>query len=429
MTEPAHRGEGPTAPRVVPAWFMAVVTLPILVGLVWFGRGFLIPLVLAALLFILNMVLIDRLNALEIGGRKIPRWLAYVVATALIFGLLVGLGYSLSNQVDALGSAAPKYAERLVDLKARAEGILGPENVAAIETALRNADLEGLIAEFAASAFEVVGDIGLILLYVAFMLAERGAFAEKLPRLSRSPEQARRVRAILDEISEGVRQYMWINAATSAMSATLAYIVFRLVGLDFASSLAISVFFLNFIPNIGSILAVVLPTLVALLQFDTLVPALIIVVAYGGGDAIIGNIVQPRMQGKSLNLSTFVVMVALTFWGMMWGGVGAFIAVPLTVVIMIVCAQVPGLQPYARLLSSDGILPGERPAASVAGPDDTATGGSAPAAGGDAGNPPTDGTEADAEVAALKRELLDLRKERRHGKGGKRAGKADRGGS
>ncbi len=88
-------------------------------------------------------------------------------------------------------------------------------------------------------------------------------------------------------------------------------------------------------------------------------PALLIVVFYGGGDAIIGNVVQPRLQGKSLNLSTLVVMMALTLWSMVWGGVGALLAVPLTVVIMIICAEIPGLRPFARLLSSNGLLPSE----------------------------------------------------------------------
>jgi AI-2 transport protein TqsA len=69
--------------------------------------------------------------------------------------------------------------------------------------------------------------------------------------------------------------------------------------------------------------------------------------------------VQPRLQGKSLNLSALMVMVALVFWGIVWGGVGAFMAVPLTVVIMIVCSQIPGLRPFAQLLSSDGVLPGD----------------------------------------------------------------------
>ena len=156
----------------------------------------------------------------------------------------------------------------------------------------------------------------------------------------------------------------------------------------------------------------------ALLQFETIIPALVVVGIYGGGDAIIGNVVQPRLQGKSLNLSTFVVMVALTFWSLMWGGIGAFIAVPLTVVIMIVCSEIPGLKTFARLLSSDGILPKEQNT------QVEDTGADAPlftsqtsshGGGGTTALPKQANTETEEELALLKQELLE-RKEARQRK-------------
>ncbi|MBT8171125.1 hypothetical protein DS909_14505 [Phaeobacter gallaeciensis] len=357
MTKTDEQAHSPVPVARTPTWFLTIVTLPVLLGLLWFGRDFLMPVALATLLFILNMALIDRLNSATFAGRNVPRWVAYIGATALIFALLLLLGYSVASQAEAFQTELPKYTERLAQIRVQLQGLIGSENLTAAETFIENFDVESLLTGFASSAASVAGNVGLILMYLAFMLAERGAFTEKLPRLCNTTEQAQRVKDILDAISAGVRQYMWINAATSAMSGTLAFIVLKFLGVDFAIFLAFSVFLLNFIPNIGSFLAVLFPTLVAFLQFDTLTPALIVVVVYGGGDAIIGNIVQPRLQGKSLNLSTFVVMVALTFWGMMWGGVGAFIAVPLTVVIMIICSQIPGLRPFAKLLSSDGILP------------------------------------------------------------------------
>ncbi|MEP1197926.1 AI-2E family transporter [Tateyamaria sp.] len=345
---------------VVPTWFLTIVSLPIIIGMLWFGRDFLIPISLATLLFILNIALIERLNSAKILGQDIPRWAAYIGVTAGLFILLVGFGYVLSNQAAAVADAGPRYTERLGALETQFDAFVGAERAAAIEKSIMSIDIESWLTGFAASTAGVIGNIGLILLYVAFMLGERGAFAKKLPRLCATPESARQVENILRSISTGVRQYMWINATTSAMSGTLAFIVMTVLGVDFALPLALLVFLLNFIPSIGSFLAVLFPTTVALLQFESIVPALTVVAVYGGGDAIIGNIVQPRLQGKSLNLSTFVVMVALTFWSLMWGGIGAFIAVPLTVVIMIVCSEIPGLQPFARLLSSDGVLPKEQ---------------------------------------------------------------------
>lgn len=349
------------APSVaaIPVWFLTLLSCAVLLALLYFGRDFLVPLALAALLFILNMALIDRLDSTEIAGKSIPRWLAYIGATGVIFAAIAGIGYGISLQAIAFEEAAPRYLERFSRLKEQTDTLLGADVVASLERAIQSADLQGWLASFAASAGGVLGNVGLILLYLAFMLAERGAFSKKLPLLFSSKEDAKQVSGILASISSGVRQYMWINTLTSAMSGLLSYIVLKLLGVDFAGALALSVFGLNFIPSIGSFLATLIPTLVALLQFDTITPALLVVVIYGGGDAIIGNVIQPRLQGKSLNLSAFMVMIALTFWSMMWGGVGAFMAVPLTVVIMIVCAEIPGLRPFARLLSSDGALPSQ----------------------------------------------------------------------
>lgn len=348
----------------VPIWFLTLLSCAVLLSLLYFGRDFLVPLALAALLFILNMALIDRLDSAQIAGKSIPRWLAYIGATGLIFAAIAGIGYGISLQAIAFEEAAPRYVDRFSRLKGQIDTLIGPDAIASLDRAIQNADLQGWLTGFAASAGGVLGNVGLILLYLAFMLAERGAFSKKLPLLFSSKEDAEQVSGILTSISSGVRQYMWINTLTSAMSGLLSYAVLKLLGVDFAGALALSVFGLNFIPSIGSFLATLIPTLVALLQFDTLTPALLVVVIYGGGDAIIGNVIQPRLQGKSLNLSAFVVMIALTFWSMMWGGVGAFMAVPLTVVIMIICSEIPGLRPFARLLSSDGTLPSQNTAPS-----------------------------------------------------------------
>ncbi|AXI49098.1 hypothetical protein C1J03_23545 (plasmid) [Sulfitobacter sp. SK012] len=103
-------------------------------------------------------------------------------------------------------------------------------------------DIGNWLTGFAASTAGVVGNIGLILLYVAFMLGERSAFTKKLPRLCATPDSAGEVEEILRSISAGVRQYVWINTATSAMSGTLAFVVMTALGVDFAFPLALLVF-------------------------------------------------------------------------------------------------------------------------------------------------------------------------------------------
>jgi predicted PurR-regulated permease PerM len=344
---------------LIPTWFQATVTVPIILGLLYFGREFLIPIALALLLFILDVALIRQLQSIRVGGWSPPRWFSYLLGIGVFFGGMVFFASVISGQLAAMEEAGPRFAARLDRLLAEAAVLIGADGTAAVARAVEAIDLGGLISGVIDATSGLFGVVSLVLLYLGFMLAERGAFAAKLPRLCATPEEVDRLSTTLRSISESVQQYMWINTVTSAMSGALAYIVLKLVGVEFAAFLALFVFLVNFIPNIGSVLGVFLPTLVAIVQFDTLLPALIVIVVYGGGDAIIGNVVQPAMQGKSLNLSTIMVMIALSFWSAIWGGVGAFMAVPLTMVTMIVCAEIPALRSVAILLSSDGVLPGE----------------------------------------------------------------------
>ncbi len=356
MTETPSNETATTTNVAIPGWFMGIVSLPILLGLIWFGQGFLIPLVIMALLVILISAMIHRIDSATILGWSPPPWLAYLVSFGIVVVLCLVIGLAVSGQAAEITAAAPRYVERANALMVRLEAIFGTAAMQSLQETITQIDMGAFVSNALYQASGLVGTTGLVLAYVAFLLSERTDFWNKLPKVFNDEAEATQFKLVMHRISEGVQQYMWINTVTSAMSAVVAYIVFKLVGIDFAITLALMVFLLNFIPNIGSILATAIPTLLALIQFDTLTPALMVLVLYGGADAIIGNVVQPAMQGKSLNMSTFMVMVALTFWGTMWGAVGAFMAVPMMVVTMIICAEIPALRSFAVLLSGDGNL-------------------------------------------------------------------------
>ena len=147
------------------------------------------------------------------------------------------------------------------------------------------------------------------------------------------------------------------------MTGTLAYAVLKPLGVDFAETWALLIFLLNYIPNIGSILGTVLPAVVALVQFDTITPFLVVAIGVGALQFLIGNVVDPMMMGRSLSLSSFAIILSLTFWGAVWGIMGMFLSVPIMVVVLIVCTRVPSWRWVAILLSGDGNLPGEAPEA------------------------------------------------------------------
>lgn len=337
-----------------PNWFLVVVTVPVSVSILYFGRDFLIPLAIALLLFILTSAFVDRIDRTSIAGWTPPRWLAHLVAIAAVLLGLSTLAVIISNEAEEFAGSLPAYSERFAAMLARIEEVLGKNIVAALERSINEINAGNWLAGLANEASGFLASFMLVMLYLLFLFADRNAFAKKLPLIANDEETAQRFSAIVDSISNNVKQYMWINAVTSAMSGTVAYLIFWSVGLDFAAALALIVFLVGFIPNIGAFVGIALPSMLALLQFDNLTPFFIILFGYGAADQFIANVIQPSMQGKSLNLSIFMVMLSLSFWTMVWGGVGAFLAVPMMVIAIIVCAEIKPLRPIAILLSGDG---------------------------------------------------------------------------
>jgi predicted PurR-regulated permease PerM len=135
--------------------------------------------------------------------------------------------------------------------------------------------------------------------------------------------------------------------------------VIQYAGLDFALFWAFVIFVFNFIPTIGSIVATFFPSLIALVQFETLTPFFIILIGVGLIQILIGVILEPKFYGNSLNISPLVIVISLVFWGQLWGIVGMLLCVPITVIMINVFAQFTRTRPIAVLLSQNGKLPAE----------------------------------------------------------------------
>jgi predicted PurR-regulated permease PerM len=212
----------------------------------------------------------------------------------------------------------------------------------------------------------LVGDIVLIFIYVAFLYVTSATFSRKLDRIFVRPGDRDRARVIGAEIRRTMEQYLWVQTALSIITTSLTYVTMLIIGLDNALFWAAVIFVLNYIPTIGSIIATVLPAIFALVQpiwpawmpDDPLLCALIVFLGISVWQFIIGNFLSPRMTSNSLNLSALVVLLSLAVWGALWGPAGMFLSAPLTVLVMIVLAQIPGARWIAVLMSADG-NPGE----------------------------------------------------------------------
>jgi predicted PurR-regulated permease PerM len=326
------------------------VTLAILVT----GRSFLIPLAVAVLLWSLLNAVSGFIQRLVLGGHHMPRWLTTTFAVLLLLLANYVVYVILVSQADALQKAAPVYQANFARLADQLTEWLGIEEMPATAHLLERLNVGSLFTRLGGLVGGFIGNIVLIAIYVGFLLAEQRVLPGKLARLQPTQGSAVRTHNLAIEISRNVQRYMWIKTVISMLTGIVAYVILKLVGADFAATWALIIFFLNYIPNIGSVLGVVFPALLTLVQFETITPFLYVLLGLGSMQFIIGNLIEPAFMGRSLNLSSFVIIISLTFWGVIWGVPGMFLSVPIMVTFAIICSYIPALHWIAVLLSADG---------------------------------------------------------------------------
>ena len=161
---------------------------------------------------------------------------------------------------------------------------------------------------------------------------------------------------ILLKIDKSIGSYISIKTLVSLLTATLSYITLLLIGIDSALFFAFLIFLLNFIPSIGSLIATIFPALMALLQYgsETYTPFILVVVFVGAIQLVIGNFLEPKLMGNSLNISSLVVILSLTIWGVIWGVAGMVLSVPITVIMILIFSNFESTKKIAILLSEKG---------------------------------------------------------------------------
>jgi predicted PurR-regulated permease PerM len=306
----------------------------------------------------LALVLWLAIEALAVHVRrwapKWPDWVATLIAIAGILGVVGFVGYEVVRNVAQMAAQAATYEAHVDKMVA---DIYASWHLGAPPTTnslLQKLDVTAILRAIADGVQNVAGNTVFILIYLGFMFPAAARIHEKLDRVF--PESAERshARDVLTAIRRSMAQYLWVQTVLSAITTVLTYLTLLPLGLHNAIFWSFLIFFLNYIPTIGSFAAVLLPTAFALVQYDSITPVILVAAGIGFWQFAIGNLVAPRMMGESLNLSSLVVLISLTFWGQIWGIVGAFLAAPLMVMIMLTLAQFPNTRWIAILLSEDG---------------------------------------------------------------------------
>lgn len=339
--------------KLMDVFFSIAITVLIFFLLI-VGKQLLIPVVVAFIVWYLINVLMSVYGRLSFRGRECPKAVCFFAAILTIFFILSALFNMITDNVAEVIKVMPLYQERFEKLIAQGSEYLSLKETPTINQIMSQINFTKVLSVSASALGDIAKKTGIIILYVIFLLLEQNGFSKKISALFSSAEREAVFRKILKQIDVDIQTYIGIKTLISILTGAVSYLVMRMVGVDFALFWATVIFVMNYIPAIGSILGTVFPSLLALIQFDSFYPFIIVTGLIGLMQFLLGNILEPRIMGDRLNLSPLVILLSLTLWGAIWGIVGMFLCVPIMVIIMIVFSHFPQTRSIAVMLSKNG---------------------------------------------------------------------------
>ena len=308
--------------------------------------------------FFIFLLVLPLVTALE--KAKFPSWLATIIAVLVIIVVVLFFVWFVFFSVDMLIQKVPSYASRINDLDEILKNMArrwvdipdGQSFLSFLKIDWVGSIIMPTLRSVSSSAIGVLSNVLIVILMTVFLLGERHMVIPKMMNFIPARDEDK-ISNIWDRIVKQVSRYISIKVFVSIVTGGIFYVIAIIVKLDFALLWGVMAVVLNFIPTIGSIIITALMILMAIIQFaPSIGPILFVAIGTILTQNIIGNFLDPRLSGNSLNLSPFVILAALGIFGYVWGVVGMFLAVPLLSVVQIICANIDAARPLAMLISS-----------------------------------------------------------------------------
>jgi predicted PurR-regulated permease PerM len=321
------------------------------VALLHFLASIILPFIIAFILAVLVSALVRFIKNRWAGA---PAW-----AVSLLAGLVVIAAAATGIYVMAQGAAqmvaqGPALLARLDEITVgigRSLNLREPLHMSSVVGNVSIAD----VASFLLSGMQgLFSGMLLMIVYFGFMLAGQKRIAAKIDRAAGSSSRARTIKSSMSGIAADIETYVWVQTITGTILTVSATAVMLAVGLNNVLFWAVIFFLLTFIPNIGVTVGSIAPSLFALIQFPTVWQAVTIFVVIQVVATIVGNLIYPRLQAHTQNIDPVATLLSLAFWSWLWGLPGAFLAVPMTLMSMMVFSRFPSTRFVAALLSNDG---------------------------------------------------------------------------
>ena len=335
--------------------FTCAVILATLLGwMLYVGRPVLVPIAFGIIATYVVFGLADLLRRIPYLGVRLRAGLRYAsAATLMLFTIYLSVDLLLSDK-DRLMALAPKYEATLLALLTKFAALLHIETEASWAALRRDllatVDVQAIVTATLSSVSSLLAAIVVVLLYAAFFLIEHAKFRRKLVKFAGGSMQ---IVSVIDEINAKIGIYLALKALLGAILGIVSWICMHFVGLEFAALWAVLIALLNFIPYAGSMISVAVPTLLAALQFGQWNEAAVLFVSLALANFVVGHLLDPWLMGGSLNLSPAVILISLAVWSSIWGIAGAFLAVPITVGLIIAFSAFDTTRRFAVLLTND----------------------------------------------------------------------------
>lgn len=325
-----------------------------------FGQDMLIQLVIAFLLWFAAMQLRKSACKFSWFSRFVPEKLQSIT----VLGLLLCVGYVamnavMSNLTELLASFS-RYESNITAIATTIENTFKIDLQKEITSVIQTLDIKNILSKVAASLSGIFSNTMMILIYLLFIFLEVDSVKLKIKALFPETASREKFTNALTKIEQSLASYFRVKTLMSLLTGFLSYLVLSLIGVDSPMFWAFLIFILNYIPTIGSLVATVFPAVFSLLQFGEVMPFIFILLSVGAIQQIVGNLIEPKLMGKSLNVSPMVTIIALAIWGQIWGVMGMLLSVPITVIIIIVLSQFESTHKAAILLSEKGELSNEK---------------------------------------------------------------------
>jgi AI-2 transport protein TqsA len=301
------------------------------------AQAILLPLVFALFIYSLALPLIDMMQK----KWGFPRWGA-LLTTILGYFFLAALAILFTfSSIRNFSHEAILYKARIQETAVSLETFLTSLGLNMSEFDLSQqisqAQLLDLGRLLTSNILDLLSFVAFVSIYLIFLFMGKGR-SEQWPR-------------VFIDIQSGVSRYIWVKTLMSFLTASLVGIILWSFGVEMTLLFIMLTFALNFIPSVGSIVAVLLPLPILWLQFSFSAPFWTVLPLIAAVQIVVGNILEPKMLGKSLDLHPVTVMFFLVFWAFVWGVMGAFLSIPLTVILKLFLEKMPATKPFSALMS------------------------------------------------------------------------------